>query len=141
MTVSTLLEKIFAGSEQINVEEMQRRAVIAHLPADLVAGIGELPKGIYDRSAAEARLARGPGVDPAALSEEDLVREMESLGQRAPRPCGTGHGRRSPGTPRARTSWRTSTCDGTPSGRSPPAAPARAHARLPERILPECAST
>jgi len=81
MTVSTLLEKIFAGSEQINVEEMQRRAVIAHLPADLVAGIGELPKGIYDRSAAEARLARGPGVDPAALSEEDLVREMESLGQ------------------------------------------------------------
>lgn len=81
MTVSALLERIFAGSEQINVEEMRRRAVIAQLPIDLIAAIGELPQGLYDLTAAEAHLVRGAGVDPAALSEEDLVREMESLGQ------------------------------------------------------------
>jgi hypothetical protein len=79
VTVSALLERIFAGSEQINVEEMHRRAVIAQLPADLVAAIGDLPAGLYDRSATEAHLARGAGIDPAALSEEDLLREMESL--------------------------------------------------------------
>jgi hypothetical protein len=80
MTVSALLERIFSGSEQINVEEMHRRAVIAHLPAELVAAIGDLPRGRYDLTATEALLARGAGIDPAALSEEDLLREMESLG-------------------------------------------------------------
>jgi hypothetical protein len=80
MTVSALLERIFAGSEQINVEEMHRRAVIAHLPAELVAAIGELPQGLYDLATTEALLARGAGIDPAALTEEELLREMESLG-------------------------------------------------------------
>lgn len=80
MTVSALLERIFAGSEKINVEEMHRRAVIAQLPADLVAAIGDLPEGLYDLTATEALLCRGAGVDPAALPEEDLLREMESLG-------------------------------------------------------------
>jgi len=80
MTVSALLERIFAGSEQINVAEMHRRAVIAQLPADLVAAIGDLPEGRYDLTAAEAHLARGAGIDPAALTEDDLLREMESLG-------------------------------------------------------------
>lgn len=80
MTVSALLERIFAGSEQINVEEMHRRAVIAQLPVELVAAIGELPEGLYDLTTTEALLARGAGIDPAALSEEDLLREMESLG-------------------------------------------------------------
>lgn len=80
MTVAALLERIFAGSEQINVSEMHRRAVIAQLPTDLIAAIGELPEGLYDLSATEALLARGAGIDPAALSEEDLLREMESLG-------------------------------------------------------------
>jgi hypothetical protein len=75
-----LLERIFAGSEQINVEEMHRRAVIAQLPADLIAAIGDLPRGHYNLTATEALLVRGPGIDPAALSEDDLVREMESLG-------------------------------------------------------------
>lgn len=80
MTVSAMLEKIFAGPEQINIEEMHRRAVLADLSPELIAAIGELPEGLYDRSAAEALLDRGSGVDPAALSEDDLVREMESLG-------------------------------------------------------------
>jgi hypothetical protein len=80
MTVSALLERIFAGSEQINVEEMHRRAVIAKLPEDIVVAIGDLPEGLYDLTATEALLARGAGVDPAVLSETDLLREMESLG-------------------------------------------------------------
>jgi hypothetical protein len=80
MTVSALLERIFSGPEQINVKEMHRRAVIAQLPAELVAAIGDLPEGSYDLAATEAILARGAGIDPAALSEEDLLREMESLG-------------------------------------------------------------
>jgi len=80
MTISALLERIFAGSEQINVGEMHRRAVIAQLPTDLVATIGELPEGLYDLTTTEALLARGAGIDPAALPEEDLMREMESLG-------------------------------------------------------------
>jgi Family of unknown function (DUF6158) len=80
MTVAALLERIFEESEQIDVGEMRRRAVIAQLPADLVAAIGDLPEGHYDLTTAEALLARGAGIDPATLSEEDLLREMESLG-------------------------------------------------------------
>ncbi|HEX6681711.1 MAG TPA: DUF6158 family protein [Candidatus Limnocylindrales bacterium] len=80
MTVSALLEKIFAGSEQINIEEMHRRAVLADLPPELIAAIGHLPEGLYDRSATESLLDHDGGVDPGVLSEEDLVREMESLG-------------------------------------------------------------
>jgi Family of unknown function (DUF6158) len=80
VTVTTLLETIFTGSEQINVEEMRRRAVLAELPSDLIAAISELPEGLYSLKRAEVALDIGQGVDPAALPEEDLVREMESLG-------------------------------------------------------------
>ena len=80
-TIPALLDSIFAGSEQINVEEMHRRAVIAELPAQVVQAIQELPAGLYTREAAEAALQPEEGVDPATLDDEDLVREMESLGR------------------------------------------------------------
>jgi CO/xanthine dehydrogenase Mo-binding subunit len=78
---TTLLDRIFAGGEQINPEEMHRRAVIADLPPSLVKAIDELPEGLYGLEDAQEALSPGQGVDPAELSEEDLIREMESLGQ------------------------------------------------------------
>ena len=80
MSVSALLEGIFAGSEQVNVEEMRRRAAVADLPRELTAAIGELPEGLYSLKDAQAALRLGEGIPADELSEEDLLREMESLG-------------------------------------------------------------
>ena len=80
-TIPALLDSIYAGSEQINVEEMHRRAVLADLPSQVIKAIEELPEGLYTREEAEAALQPDEGVDPASLSDEDLVREMESLGR------------------------------------------------------------
>jgi hypothetical protein len=80
MSVTAMLEAIFAGSEQINVEEMRRRALLAELPRELTAAIGELPPGLYSQKEAQGALRLGDGIPAADLSEEDLVREMESLG-------------------------------------------------------------
>jgi hypothetical protein len=80
MTVSALLEAIFAGSEQINVQEMRRRAVLADLPTEVTSAISGLPEGLYNRQEAEVALRLGEGIDPAELTEEELIREMESLG-------------------------------------------------------------
>ncbi len=81
MTISTMLDRIFAGAELINPEEMHRRAVLAQLPDSLVRAIDELPEALYDRTDAEESLAPGQGIDPGELSEADLIREMQSLGQ------------------------------------------------------------
>lgn len=79
--ISALLDRIFAGGERINAEEMHRRAVLAGLPSHLLAAIEELPEGHYGRQDAQDALQPALGVDPAELSDEDLIREMESLGQ------------------------------------------------------------
>lgn len=75
-----MLERIYSGSEQINAAEMRRRAVLAELPPVLIKAIGQLPEGLYSRREAAEALQPAEGVDPANLSDEDLIREMESLG-------------------------------------------------------------
>lgn len=79
--ISAMLDRIFAGAERINAEEMHRRAVLADLPSTFVKAIDELPEGLYGRAEAQEALEPGQGIDPAELSEDDLIREMESLGQ------------------------------------------------------------
>ncbi|WP_246002074.1 DUF6158 family protein [Allorhizocola rhizosphaerae] len=80
-TIAAMLDRIFAGAEQINPEEMHRRAILAELPPTFVKAIDELPEGLYGRAEAHEALDPGQGIDPAELSEADLIREMESLGQ------------------------------------------------------------
>src|SRR4051812_16222659 len=102
-TIEELLDDIFAGHERLSRDEIHRRAVAADLAARDLAALDALPEGEYaqdevtdaigtadpdsvgpDPDAMGGADLAGPddeeeGVDPAALDDETLLRELASL--------------------------------------------------------------
>lgn len=82
-----LLAELYAGVDRISGAEVGRRAVAADAPPGVAAVIQAVPEGEYsldemldaidvaDSSDEEAAL----GVEPAALADDDLMREMARL--------------------------------------------------------------
>lgn len=46
-SIGDLLDETFHGQERVSQTEIQRRAVAAELPADLLARISAMPEGEY----------------------------------------------------------------------------------------------
>jgi hypothetical protein len=90
MPLVTLLQQLYGAQERLTRDEIHRRAVLADLPAETLTALDGLPEGEYAYEEVITALgevddlsrrieATGEGVDAGALSDDDLLRELESL--------------------------------------------------------------
>jgi hypothetical protein len=90
MSFETFVDQIYGSQERLTRDEIQRRAVVAELPAETLAALDALPEGEYAYDEVTAAVVGvgapqdllGPdasGVPADQLSDEDLFRELKSL--------------------------------------------------------------
>lgn len=90
-SIDRLLNEIYSGHERLTNDEIQRRAVLAEAPTDLMTTIDALPEGEYSQDEAEEAIAQMEGAVPMAaaqsdegipaaeLDDDDLLRELAHL--------------------------------------------------------------
>jgi len=75
------LDEVFMRQERLTVDEIQRRAVAAGAPIDVINALDGLPEGEYAQDEVTEALADGVtdtsmGVPPNELENDDLMREL-----------------------------------------------------------------
>jgi hypothetical protein len=97
MPLESLLDQLYGGQERLTRDEIYRRAVTAQMPAQALTVLDGLPEGEYAQDEVSGALAEisgdtgssdggtspsgpdGDGVAASELSDEDLMRELETL--------------------------------------------------------------
>ena len=59
--LDTFLDDLYLGRDRMNQTEIQRRAVVAELPAELLVRISALPEGSYEMEEGAELLGTSPG--------------------------------------------------------------------------------
>ena len=59
--LDTFLDDLYLGRDRMNQTEIQRRAVVAELPAELLVRISALPEGSYEMEEVAELLGTSPG--------------------------------------------------------------------------------
>jgi uncharacterized protein (UPF0264 family) len=88
--VEVVVADLYTGAERITSDEMQRRAVAADAPSDVIAVLAAVPQGEYalDELLDAIGVLTVPddtaetGVEPSELSDDDLLRELEVVHSR-----------------------------------------------------------
>ena len=89
-TFSSPIEQLYGTQERLTRDEIQRRAVLAELPAEVMTALDALPEGEYAQDEIAAAMAdaagfprgtgeTGDGIPAAALSDDDLLRELATV--------------------------------------------------------------
>ena len=89
-SLESFFDEIYSGHGRLTRNEIQRRAVLADLPAELMAALDALPEGEYAHDEVAVSIIKvaapptpageaGHAVPPITLSDPDLLRELGTL--------------------------------------------------------------
>src|SRR5919112_235135 len=82
--LETTLDEVFMRQERLTRDEIQRRAIAADAPADVIHALDGLPEGEYAQEEVEEALYMAPsdtwmGIPPEELEDEDFLRELGEI--------------------------------------------------------------
>jgi hypothetical protein len=84
--IAAILDEIYLGPDRLDREAIVQRAVDVGAPVDIVNALFRLPDGVYSHAEAvteaeKVSVDQGERVPAENLSDDDLMREMDSLHQ------------------------------------------------------------